>query len=102
MDIRNLVQQAHKLQQNLKSLQENLEKREATGSAGAGMVGATFNGRFELVDLRIDAELVRPENAGMLTDLLKAAINDGLRKTRETAKSEMGRLTGGINIPGLF
>ena len=102
MDIQNLVQQAHKLQQNLKSLQEDLEKREATGAAGAGMVSAVFNGRFELVDLRIDAELVRPENAGMLTDLLKAAINDGLRKTRETAKSEMGRLTGGINIPGLF
>ena len=59
MDIQNLVQQAHKLQQNLKSLQEDLEKREATGTAGAGMVSAVFNGRFELVDLRIDAELVR-------------------------------------------
>ena len=102
MDFQNIMKQAQQLQQNLKTVQEDLEKREVTGTAGAGMVSAVFNGRFELVDLRIDAELARPENVGMLTDLLKAAINDGLRKTKETAKSEMARLTGGINIPGLF
>ena len=102
MDFQNIMKQAQQLQQNIKTVQEELEKREVTGTAGAGMVSATFNGRFELVDLRMDAELVRPENAGMLADLLKAAINDGLRKTKETAKTEMGRLTGGMHIPGLF
>ncbi len=102
MDMSNLIKQAQQLQQNLSSLQEELAGKEVTGTAGAGMVSATFNGRCDLVALHMDAELVRPENTQMLRDLLVAAINDGLHKAKEMAKGEMGRLTGGINIPGLF
>ena len=102
MDMNNLIKHAQQLQQNLSNLQEELAGREVTGTAGAGMVSATFNGRCDLVALHMDAELVRPENTQMLRDLLVAAINDGLHKAKEMARGEMGRLTGGINIPGLF
>ena len=102
MDMMNLMKQAQQLQQNLKSMQEELADREVTGTAGAGMVTATFNGRIELVGLHIDPVLITPANARMLGDLLSAAVNDGLGKAKDMAKSEMGRLTGGINIPGLF
>ncbi len=102
MDMSNLIKHAQQLQQNLSELQEELAGREVTGTAGAGMVSATFNGRCDLVALHMDAELVRPENTQMLRDLLVAAINDGLHKAKEMARGEMGRLTGGINIPGLF
>ncbi|NLZ18027.1 MAG: YbaB/EbfC family nucleoid-associated protein [Desulfobulbaceae bacterium] len=102
MDMNNLMKQAQQFQQNLKALQDELAGKEVTGSAGAGMVRATFNGQCDLVALHMDAELVTPENTQMLQDLLQAAINDGLRKAKELAKGEMSRLTGGISIPGLM
>ena len=102
MDMNNLMQQAQQFQQNLKNLQDELAKKEVTGSAGAGMVSATFNGQCDLIALHMDPELVTPENTQMLQDLLLAAMNDGLRKAKELAKGEMGRLTGGLNSPGLM
>ncbi len=102
MDMSNLMKQAQQFQQNLKSLQDELATKEVTGSAGAGMVSATFNGQCDLVALHMDPEPVSQENTQMLQDLLMAAINDGLRKAKELAKDEMSRLTGGINIPGLM
>lgn len=102
MDMFNLMKQAQQLQKNLKAVQDDLATREVSGSAGAGMVSATFNGQIELVSLQIDPNLISPDKVQMLNDLLRAAINDGLHKAKDMARSEMGKLTGGINIPGLF
>lgn len=102
MDMMQLLKQAQRFQENLKELQDELADKEVNGQAGAGMVTAVFNGRQELVDLRVDPELVRPENARMLADLVRSAVNDGLNKARDLAKDEMGKLTGGVRIPGLF
>jgi len=66
------------------------------------MVTATLNGKGELLDLTIEKVMVQPENIQMLQDLIVAAVNDGLSKAKDLGKSEMGRLTGGLNIPGLF
>jgi len=102
MNISDLMKQAQQFQEQLAVVQNDLGNRQVTGSAGAGMVTATFNGRGELLDLAIEQALVQPDNTGMLQDLVVAAINDGLNKAKELGKSEMTRLTGGLNIPGLL
>ena len=66
------------------------------------MVSATFNGRSELLDVSIESEVVNKDDIQMLQDLIRAAVNDGLVKVKQLSQSEMGKLTGGINIPGLF
>lgn len=102
MNMSDLMKQAQQFQEKLAAMQNDLGARRATGSAGAGMVTATFNGRGELLALAIEQALVHQENTQMLQDLIVAAVNDGLGKTREMSKNEMARLTGGLNIPGLF
>lgn len=102
MNIGNLMKQAQQFQENLTTVQRDLSNKQVTGSAGAGMVTATLNGNGELLDLAIEKALVQPENIQMLQDIIVAAVNDGLTKAKELGKSEMAKLTGGINIPGLF
>jgi nucleoid-associated protein EbfC len=102
MNMSDLMKQAQQFQEKLATVQNELGNRQVTGSAGAGMVTATFNGKGELLDLTIEKELVQQENAQMLQDLVIAAVNDGLNKARDLGKSEMARLTGGLNIPGLM
>jgi hypothetical protein len=79
-----------------------LQKREVQGTAGGGMVTATVNGRGELVSLRIEREVVNPEDVEMLQDLVVAAVNQAVRNSREALQEEISRLTGGLRIPGLF
>lgn len=102
MNIGDLMKQAQQFQENLVTVQNDLANKQVTGSAGAGMVTATLNGKGELLDLVIEQALVQPENAQMLQDLVVAAVNDGLVKAKELGKAEMTRLTGGLNIPGLL
>jgi DNA-binding YbaB/EbfC family protein len=66
------------------------------------MVSVSVNGRSELLSIRIDREVIKPEEQGMLEDLVLSAVNEGLRKSQEMARKEMGKFTGGMNIPGLF
>ena len=73
-----------------------------TGSSGGGMVTVTFNGRSELVGIKIEKDVVNPDDVQLLQDLVASAVNDGLVKSKELGKTEMAKLTGGINIPGLF
>lgn len=101
MNINELMKQAQQFQEKLATVQNDLGNQQVTGSAGAGMVIATLNGKGELLALTIEQAIVQPENTGMLQDLVVAAINDGLNKAKELGKSEMARLTGGLNIPGL-
>ncbi len=102
MDMGNLMKQAQEFQENLGKVQEELGTKIVTGSAGGGMVTATLNGRSELVGLVIEKELINPEESQMLQDLVVSAVNDGLEKAKELGKGELGKLTGGLNIPGLF
>ena len=97
----NPLQQVKALQEKMAKMQADLALRTVEGSAGGGMVVATVNGKQELLDIRIDPQVVDPEDVEMLQDLIAAAVNDGLRKAQELASSEMGKLAGGLNIPGL-
>ncbi|MGI6655395.1 MAG: YbaB/EbfC family nucleoid-associated protein [Desulfobulbus sp.] len=102
MDITTLMKQAQQFQEKLTAVQNELGAKEVTGSAGAGMVTARVNGRGELLDIVLEKSLLQPENAQMLQDLIVAAVNDGIGRAKELGKSDMAKLTGGINIPGLF
>ncbi|MBV5316415.1 MAG: YbaB/EbfC family nucleoid-associated protein [Desulfobulbaceae bacterium] len=102
MNMGDLIKQAQQLQEKLATVQNDLGSQQVTGSAGAGMVTATLNGKGELLSLVIEKAIVQPENTQMLQDLVVAAVNDGLNKAKELGKTEMARLTGGLNIPGLM
>ncbi len=98
----NMMKQAQKLQARMLKMQEELAERTVEASAGGGMVKVVANGRQQIVSIAIDREVVDPEDVDMLQDLVLAAVNDALTKSQEMVSSEMGKLTGGMNIPGLF
>lgn len=102
MDIASLMNQAKNFQQKLGQVQEELAKKTVTSSVGGGMVTVTANGRHEILEIRIEKEIINPEDPAMLQDMVRSAVNDVMRKAGDIAKAEMGRLTGGLNIPGLF
>ncbi len=102
MDMGNLMKQAQQFQEQLSKVQEELGTKTVTGSAGGGMVTTTFNGRSELVDIVIESEVVNADDVQMLQDLVRSAVNDGLVKAKKLGQGELGKLTGGMNIPGLF
>ena len=101
-NLQQLARQAQKLQHNMQKLQEELETREFEAAAGGGMVKAKVNGKKELLELVIDPQAVDPEDVEMLQDLVMAAVNEALKSAGDTVEREMGKMTGGINMPGLF
>lgn len=98
----NIMKQAQLMQQKMERMQQELETRQVEASAGGGMVTAVVNGRQQLVDLKIEASVVDPEDVDMLQDLVLAAVNEALKKSQDMAQGEMSKLTGGMNIPGLM
>ncbi len=96
-----IMKQAQMFQEKMGRMQEELADKIVTSSVGGGMVTVTVNGRHELLSLAIDKEAIDPDDPAMLQDLIMAAVNDAMTKATETAKTEMGKLTGGLNIPGL-
>ena len=98
----NMMKQAQKLQSKMLKMQEELAGKTVEASSGGGMVNVVANGRQQLVDIRIEKEVVDPDDVEMLQDLVLAAANDALDKAQEMVSSEMGKLTGGMNIPGLM
>ncbi|HHB76699.1 MAG TPA: YbaB/EbfC family nucleoid-associated protein [Desulfobulbus sp.] len=102
MNMGDLLKQAQQFQQKMGTIQEELSHKVVTGTAGGGMVTATVNGKGELVGLAIEQDIVNPDDVQMLQDLVRAAVNDGLNKARDLGKEEMGKLTGGLNLPGMF
>ena len=102
MDISSLMKQAQDFQQKMGQVQEELAKKTVTSEVGGGMVKVTVNGKQELLEIQIEKEVINPDDAGMLQDLIAAAVNDAMRKAREMIQSEMGQLTGGIKIPGIM
>lgn len=97
----NIMKQAKKMQENVMKLQEELAERTVEASSGGGMVSVTVNGRFMILSLKIEKEVVNPDDVEMLQDLITAAVNEGVRKAQELAATEMGKITGGLQIPGL-
>jgi nucleoid-associated protein EbfC len=97
-----LLKQAQEMQSRMAKIQEELANKTVQGSAGGGMVQVTVNGQFNITAVQIEASVVNPAEKEMLEDLLLAAVNDGMRKARELASSEMSKLTGGLKIPGLM
>jgi DNA-binding YbaB/EbfC family protein len=97
-----MMKQAQKLQAKMAEMQVELGNRTATAQAGGGMVEATVNGRQELLSLRIDPEVASPDDVEMLQDLILAAVNEALNRSREMMAQEMSKLTGGMQIPGMF
>jgi len=89
------------LQEKMEKVQEELEQRTVEGSAGGGMVTVLVNGKLEVVDLKIDPQVINPEDVSMLEDLIIAAVNDALRRAQEIMAEELSKLAGGLNIPGL-
>ena len=97
----NMMKQAQQLQSKMMKLQEELADRTVESSSGGGMVKVTANGRQQVLSIQIEKEVVDPDDVEMLQDLILAAVNDALAKAQEMVSSEMGKLTGGLNIPGL-
>jgi len=97
-----MMKQAQLMQQKMERMQQELETRQVEASAGGGMVTAVVNGRQQLVDLKIEASVVDPEDVEMLQDLVLAAVNEALKKSQDMAQQEMSKVTGGLNIPGLM
>jgi len=97
-----MLKQAQKMQEDMARVQEELQTKTVDASSGGGMIQVVVSGKMELVELKIKPEAVDPEDVEMLEDLIKAALNEGFRKAQEMASNEMGKLTGGLKIPGLF
>ncbi|HNY49473.1 MAG TPA: YbaB/EbfC family nucleoid-associated protein [Smithella sp.] len=95
-----IMKQAKKMQERMANLQKELETKTVEAQAGGGMVSVVVNGKYEVVSMKIEKEVVNPEDVEMLQDLIVAAVNEGIRKAQEMSASEMGKITGGLNIPG--
>lgn len=101
-NFKNMMKQAQQLQSKMAKLQEELAEKTVEASAGGGMVKVVANGRQEIVSIRLEKEVVDPEDIDMLQDLILAAVNEALSQSQKMIAGEMGKLTGGLNIPGLM
>lgn len=97
-----MLKQAQQMQAKMQEMQETLAELEVTGSSGAGMCQVTLNGKGEAKRVQIDPSLVTPDDAGVLEDLILAAINDARAKADERSREEMQKLTGGLQLPPGF
>ncbi|WP_330389694.1 YbaB/EbfC family nucleoid-associated protein [Geosporobacter ferrireducens] len=101
-NMNNMLKQVQKMQKEMEKLQEEVEQREVEASAGGGAVTVKVNGKREILDIAIQPAVVDPDDIEMLQDLILAAANEALRKAEEMMAKEMGKVTGGMNLPGLF
>ena len=97
-----MMKQVQKMQQDMIRMQEEMEKKTYTAAAGGGMVKAEVNGKHEVVNLEINPEAVDPDDVEMLQDMIIAAVNEAMRTADTDAANNMSRLTGGLNLGGLF
>ena len=97
-----MMKQAQKMQQEMMRMQQELENTNYTAAAGGGMVKAVVNGKHELVELQINPEAVDPDDVDMLQDMVIAAVNEAMRTADAAAQNNMSKLTGGLNLGGLF
>ena len=98
----NMIKQAQKMQQDMLKMQEELENKTYEASVGGGVVKAVVNGKHEVLSLTISPEAVDPDDVEMLQDMVVGAVNEAMRKAESEASANMSRLTGGLNLGGLF
>lgn len=101
-NITHLLKQAMDAKAKIEEIKESLGSETIEASAGGGMVKVTLNGRFEMLSMHIDAEVINPEDPETLETLVRAAVNEGVHKVQELVRSKMTEVTGGIEIPGLM
>lgn len=102
MNMNKMMKQAKQMQKKMEKKQEELKEETVEATAGGGVVRVVVNGEQEVVDIEIDEDAVDPDDVEMLEDLILAAVNEGMRKIQDMINDEMGKLTGGMNIPGMF
>ena len=98
----NMVKQAQKMQQDMLKMQEDMESKEYEATVGGGVVKATVNGKHEVLSISIAPEAVDPDDVEMLQDMIVGAVNEAMRKADTEASQNLSRLTGGLNLGGLF
>ena len=101
MDMKFLMKQAQQMQKKMEEMKEQLAQKEIKVASGGGMVELVINGQQEIKEIKIDPDIIDPEDKEMLEDLVLAAVNEGLRKAEDFAANEMKKVTGGMNIPGM-
>ena len=101
-DLSELMKQARALKDQMAKEQEKLKERVVEGTAGGGMVTAFVNGAGEMVGIKLNKDVVDPDDVSMLEDLIQVAVNDGITKANELSETEMNKLTGGLGMGGLF
>ena len=101
-NMNNMMKQVKKMQEEMEKAQADIEEKEFQSTSGGGVVSATVNGKKEILSIKIDKDVIDPEDSEMLEDLVVAAVNDALKKADEYSNQSMGKLTGGLNIPGLM
>lgn len=97
-----MLKQAQKMQADMTALQEDLEQREYSATSGGGMVEVTVDGKHLIKSIKISPDAVDPDDAEMLEDLITVAVNEAISNAIKTSEEEMGAITGGLNMPGLF
>ena len=101
-NMQSMLRQAQKMQEDMAALQADLETREYTAASGGGAVTAVVDGSYTVKRLDISPEVADPDDVEMLADLVTAAVNEAIRKAKTESESEMGKLTGGMSMPGMF
>ncbi len=99
-NMQSMIKQAQKIQDDMTALQEELNVREYEIKAGGGAVTVKINGKLEVISLEISPEIVDPEDIETLSDIITAGINEAIKKVTETNNEELGKVTGGLNVPG--
>ena len=101
-NMNSMIKQAQKMQAELQRMQAEMEETKFEATAGGGAVAVTVSGKKELLDVTISPEACDPDDVEMLQDLIIDAVNDAMKKADEDSMNQMGKITGGMNIPGLF
>ena len=101
-NMQQMLAKAQKMQADMQTLQADLEQREYTANAGGGLVEVTVDGKHLIKSIKINPDAVDPDDAEMLEDLVTVAVNEAISNAIKTAEEEMGAITGGLNMPGLF
>ncbi len=101
-DMNAMIRQAQKMQEQMAEKQAELDAREYEIQAGGGVVTVKIKGTKEITDILLQPEIVDPEDVETLQDILVAAVNEALKKVETTNEQELGKITSGMNIPGMF
>ncbi len=102
MDMKFLMKQAQVMQKKMEEMKEELAQKEFRVSSGGGIIEIVINGQQEIKEIKIEPDVIDANEKEMLEDLILAAVNESIRQSKELAAQEMSKLTGGMNVPGLF